>query len=188
MQTRLSFLCSTNQEPQRVIFSSLNQSKARIILSPKPIQNLTRLLFSHSQWKVLNLRFPNQSKFFSSYVFFYSSRYFVKVTRKGLCPFRNRLTTTDSCKGNLNNNLFLRIIIRRISFQGLASGILFSTIMGESSSSPSVFVFEIHLKKVFDVDLSHIIHNVSGVKLRNISTRKKHSRWKFALLFHRLWP
>jgi len=42
--------------------------------------------------------------------------------------------------------------------------------MGDTSSSPTVFVFEIHLKKVFDVDLSNIIDNVSGVKLRNIST------------------
>lgn len=50
--------------------------------------------------------------------------------------------------------------------------------MGDTSSSPTVFVFEIHLKKVFDVDLSNIIDNVSGVKLRNISTRQKHGSWK----------
>lgn len=55
-QTRLSFLCSTNQEPERVIFSSLNQSKAGI-LSPKPTKNRTRLRFSHNQLKVLCLRF-----------------------------------------------------------------------------------------------------------------------------------
>lgn len=66
-QTRLSFLCSTNQEPERVIFSSLNQSKAGI-LSPKPTKNRTRLRFSHNQLKVLSLRFLNQSNSFSQVI------------------------------------------------------------------------------------------------------------------------
>lgn len=73
IQTRLSFLCSTNQEPERVIFSSLNQSKAGI-LSPKPIKNRTRLRFSHNQLKVLNFRFLNQSNSFSQVMYSFIPR------------------------------------------------------------------------------------------------------------------
>ena len=73
IQTRLSFLCSTNQEPERVIFSSLNQSKAGI-LSPKPIKNRTRLRFSHNQLKVLDLHFLNQSNSFSQVMYSFIPR------------------------------------------------------------------------------------------------------------------
>lgn len=82
-QTRLSFLCSTNQEPERVIFSSLNQSKAGI-LSPKPTKNRTRLRFSHNQLKVLSLRFLNQSNSFSQVIYSFIPRViFSRSQQKG---------------------------------------------------------------------------------------------------------
>lgn len=82
-QTRLSFLCSTNQEPERVIFSSLNQSKAGI-LSPKPTKNRTRLRFSHNQLKVLRLRFLNQSNSFSQVIYSFIPRViFSRSQQKG---------------------------------------------------------------------------------------------------------
>ena len=82
-QTRLSFLCSTNQEPERVIFSSLNQSKAGI-LSPKPIKNRTRLPFPHNQLKVLRLRFLNQSNSFSQVIYSFIPRViFSRSQQKG---------------------------------------------------------------------------------------------------------
>ena len=82
-QTRLSFLCSTNQEPERVIFSSLNQSKAGI-LSPKPTKNRPRLRFSHNQLKVLSLRFLNQSNSFSQVIYSFIPRViFSRSQQKG---------------------------------------------------------------------------------------------------------
>lgn len=82
-QTRLSFLCSTNQEPERVILSSLNQSKAGI-LSPKPTKNRTRLRFSHNQLKVLRLCFLNQSNSFSQVIYSFIPRViFSRSQQKG---------------------------------------------------------------------------------------------------------
>jgi len=31
-----------------------------------------------------------------------------------------------------------------------------------NSEASSVFVFEVHLEQIFDVDLRHVIHNVPG--------------------------
>lgn len=83
IQTRLSFLCSTNQEPERVIFSSLNQSKPGI-LSPKPTTNRTRLRFPHNQLKALKLRFLNQSNSFSQVIYSFIPRViFSRSQQKG---------------------------------------------------------------------------------------------------------